>query len=173
MEDFLPGPRSPLLFLASVVAVTGRKHLTTACSHFTGFFGEESRERRLESPRRGGTGGRAKRVKRTTTTEVETGETSRRISGALATLVVRQPPRHWMSFFIKDRSDVPVCWNVHLDGSIGAPQPREDTPPVRAGPFPGVKHPDSSRSFGSSSHLASQLKVTLVSQLLRRNCVSI
>jgi len=42
----------------------------------------------------------------------------RGIVAALATLVVRQASRRWMSLFIKVRSGVLVCRNVHLDGSI-------------------------------------------------------
>jgi len=50
----------------------------------------------------------------------------RGIAAALATLVIRQVPRRWMSLFIKVQSGVPACRDVHLDGSIGILERRED-----------------------------------------------
>lgn len=55
---------------------------------------------------------------------------------ALATLVVRQASRRWMSLFIKVRSGVMVCRNVHLDGSIGSWNDEKISHPPPASSFP-------------------------------------
>lgn len=119
--------------------------------------------------------GKMKETRRRRTGRRRRGGGGWRISGALATLVLRQPPRHWMSFFIKDRSDVPVCRDVHLDGSIARPANHHGTPPlVRTGPFSGVKHPDRSRSFDSRSLSGSAIKGhPRLAGYDQRTCVSI
>lgn len=68
----------------------------------------------------------------------------RGIAAALATLVVRQAPRHWMSLFIKVRSGVLVRRSIHLDGSIGSwNDGRVSRPP----PSPASSPPSSSCGY--------------------------
>lgn len=101
--------------------MTGRKYLAASLSHLAVSLAKKA-ERAVE----------VRRVARKSAEVVDEGEDEqqkdgkgirrrgRRIVAALGTLVVRQASRRWMSLFIKVRSGVLVCRNVHLDGSIGS-----------------------------------------------------
>ncbi|KAK1121424.1 hypothetical protein K0M31_010226 [Melipona bicolor] len=79
-----------------------------------------------------------------------------KISSVLATLVVRQPPRRWMSLFIKGPFRRPgVSRRPRPSGRLNRRSPlrRVDTPSGASqtrGFYP-PNHPDSSPPFGSSS----------------------
>lgn len=120
---FFSDPRySACLFCARRTLVTGRKYLAVSWSHIGGFFDNESQMCNQDAKARSKV--RAEEVDKREDEQREDGKgikrQGREIAAMLATLVVRQESQRWMSLFIKVRSGVPVCQNIHLDGSIGS-----------------------------------------------------